>query len=89
MKPKPTPADTAPWRVLLGICKDLLPFLALIVSAIYGYGVRASTADRLDQQVQENRATITMIREKLDEIDRREARLEGQLWERHDDKPPR
>lgn len=50
------------------IGKDILPWLMAAGQLIYGYGVKQSTTDRVQEQVQENKLAIQDVRTQLAQI---------------------
>jgi hypothetical protein len=82
---KPAPEAQPAWRNIFSIGKDLLPFLTMIIAAIYGFGVKSSTSDRLQQQIQEDHIAIQTMREKTSEISGKVDLIVAEIFREHRD----
>jgi hypothetical protein len=76
--PQPS-LDPSLLRGVFSVAKDLLPYLMMLYSMIFGFGVKQSTSDRNQELLTQDHVQLQELRGELATIKEQQARTDSKL----------
>lgn len=72
-------ATHSAWKAALDSSKAWLPWLMVAAQLIYGYGVKVSTSDRVQQQQIEDHLALQDMRKSLEDLSQKQSGLSAKI----------